>query len=88
MSHWLTKFLVVGALAITQFGCEPAPVVVNPDGDGDTTVVEERDTVVVPNDSTMPPPNSDADVNVDVGGEDGVKVDVTPEGADNLNTNQ
>jgi hypothetical protein len=85
MSHWLAKFLVMGVLAMTQLGCEPAPVVVNPDGDDDTTVVEERDTVVAPNDSTMPPPESDAGVNVDVGGENGVNVDVTPDGADNAN---
>jgi hypothetical protein len=81
MSLWLAKILAVGGLAIGSLGCEPAPVVVNPDGDEDTTVIEERDVDVVPAPST-PPADSGTDVNVDLGGGKGVDVDVNREGAD------
>jgi hypothetical protein len=62
-------------------GCEPAPVVVNPDADEDTTVIEERD-VEVKDDSATPPPDSGTDVNVDLGDGKGVDVDVTNGAAD------
>jgi hypothetical protein len=75
MSVRIGKLLAVAVLAIVPLGCEPAPVVVNPDGDGDTTVIEDRDGVVP--DSTVPPPDSETDVNVDLGGGEGVDVDVS-----------
>jgi hypothetical protein len=73
MSLRFGKVLVVAVLAIVPLGCEPAPVVVNPDGDDDTTVIE-RDVEI--KDSTAPPADSGTDVNVDLGGGKGVDVDV------------
>jgi hypothetical protein len=63
----LTKCFLV-ALAFSPLGCEPAPVVVP--ADDDTTVIEERETVVQP--------DAEPDgVDVNVGGEKGgVDVDV------------
>ncbi len=63
----LIKCLLLGSLAIAPLGCEPNPVVVEPDGD-DTTIVEERDTIVYP--------ERDAGVDVNVGGERGIDVGV------------
>jgi hypothetical protein len=51
-------------------------VVVSPDADDDTTIVEERDDVEIDTDPAMPAPDTGTDVNVDVGGEKGVDVDV------------
>jgi hypothetical protein len=65
----LIKRLLLGVLIVGPLGCEPQPVVVDPDDD--TTVVEERDTIVEPD------ADPDAGVDVNVGGErDGVDVDV------------
>jgi hypothetical protein len=82
MSLRFAKVLVVGALVIGPLGCEPAPVVVNPDADEDTTVIEERDVDIVPDATTTPPADSGTDVNVDVGGGKGVDVEVGQEGAE------
>jgi hypothetical protein len=73
MTQRITSCLLACLLAFGLIGCEPTPVVVTPDADDDT-VVEERD-VEVENDTTAPP-QTDGGVNVDVGGENGVDVDV------------
>jgi hypothetical protein len=71
---------LLGVLLIASVGCEPRPVVVDPN-DGDTTVIEEDDAdVVVPPDTTPAEPGTGVDVNV--GGDRGVDVNVTPGGAD------
>jgi hypothetical protein len=62
----LAKCLLFAALVISPIGCEERPVVVDPDDD--TTVIEERETVV---EDTEP----DGGVDVEVG-EPGIDVDV------------
>jgi hypothetical protein len=64
----------MGAVALLSIGCEPTPVVVNPDDD-DAVIVEEDETVVVPDTNATPPADDDTGVNVDVG-PGGVDVDV------------
>jgi hypothetical protein len=76
MTFRIAKRLFVGLLAIAPLGCEPRPVVVTPDADDDTTVIEERDVEVEREDPAMPPPQSGPSVDVDVGGGKGVDVDV------------
>ena len=63
----LVKCLLLGSLVISPLGCEPRPVVVDPDDD--TTVVEERETII-----DRDPAGPGVDVNV--GGERGIDVDV------------
>jgi hypothetical protein len=68
--------LLLGVLIVSPLGCEPQPVVVDPDDD-DTTVIEERDTVIER--ETEP----DAGVEVNVGGERGIDVDVDRDAPEN-----
>jgi hypothetical protein len=82
---WLSvmKGFLLGVLVISPLGCEPQPVV---EPDDDTTVIEERDTVI--EDDADAEPQSGVDVNV--GGERGVEVGVgqgTDEGAEQPNQN-
>jgi hypothetical protein len=67
------KSVLPSAMAIALAGCEPQPVVVNPDDDAGTTVIEQQGEVE--RDDTAAPPTSGTKVNVDVGGE-GVDVNV------------
>ena len=75
MAMHITKYLFVGLLTVASFGCEPRPVVVNPDDDG-TTVIEDGDVEVERTEPAIPPPESDSGVEVDVGGGEGVDVKV------------
>jgi hypothetical protein len=75
-----TKWLLLGLITIASVGCEPRPVVVNPDDADSTTILEEDDEVeVVPNatpdNSATPPADTGTDVDVGVGG-GGVDVNV------------
>jgi hypothetical protein len=79
------KCLVIGALSMMAMGCEPEPVVVNPDDDDAVIVEEEDDTVVVPDTSATPPADNDG-VNVDVG-PGGVDVDVNRDAPSDANQN-
>ena len=55
MNFRITQWLL-GACLIVSVGCEPRPVVVDPN-DGDTTIIEEDDAdVVVPPDTTPAEP--------------------------------
>jgi hypothetical protein len=74
MTHSLGKYLLAGLLSVASLGCEPRPVVVDPD-DGDTTVIDDDADVVVPDGSTTQP---ETGVDVRVGGGEGVDVDVNP----------
>ena len=78
----LVKCLLLGALVVSPLGCEPRPVV---DDDDDTTIIEEGD-VDVERDA-MPPPEPGTGVDVNVGGERGVEVDVNRDAADQPNQN-
>jgi hypothetical protein len=70
------KAFSVGAVLLAVCGCQPTPVVVEPDGDADTTVIKDRD-IEADREPAMPAPdNNGTDVNVDVGGGKGVDVDV------------
>jgi len=71
----LAKCFLVAALAISPLGCEPRPVVA-PDDD-DSTVVEERDTIIERDTDTEP----GTGVDVNVGDEPGVDVDVDRDAA-------
>ena len=75
MSHSLGRYLLAGLLSVASVGCEPRPVIVDPD-DGDTTIIEDDADVVVPNGSTTQP---ETGVDVRVGGGESVAVDVNPE---------
>jgi hypothetical protein len=79
------KCLVIGALSMMAMGCEPKPVVVNPDDDDAIIVEEEDDTVVVPDTNATPPADNDG-VNVDVG-PGGVDVDVNRDAPSDANQN-
>ena len=74
MTHSLGKYLLAGLLSVASLGCEPRPVVVDPD-DGDTTIIEDDADVVIPDGSTTQP---ETGVDVRVGGGEGVDVDVNP----------
>ena len=80
MTRRITSWLISCILGFGLLGCEPAPVVVTPDADDDTTVVEERD-VIIDRDTTTTPPADDG-VSVDVGGQNGVEVDVNKDAND------
>jgi hypothetical protein len=67
----LVKCLLLGSLVISPLGCEPRPVVVDPDDD--TTVVEERETIIDREPAAEP---AEPGVDVNVGGERGIDVDV------------
>lgn len=70
--HWL----FAGIVGFSAVGCEPRPVVVDPD-DGDTTIVEDDpDVQVTPGPTTTTP--SGAGVDVSVGDGQGVDVNVNP----------
>ena len=84
MTSRIAKFLFLGLLAITPLGCDSQPVVVTPDADDDTTIIE-RDVEVERNEPAMPAPQSDADVEVDVGGGKGIDVNVDRDGTDDTN---
>lgn len=84
------KCLMIGALSMMAMGCEPRPVVVNPDDD-DAVIVEEEDVEVVPDtnatppaDNAAPPADTDTGVNVDVG-PGGVDVDVNRDAPNDAN---
>lgn len=70
----LVKGLLMGVLVGSPLGCEPQPVA---DPNNDTTVVEERETVI----ERDAEPNAGVDVNV--GGERGVDVNVDGDTTDN-----
>ena len=84
MKFNLINRLLVGALFVTPFGCEPGSDRV----DHDTTVIEERDTVIERDTITAPPTNENeglgtqpdagtgTNVDVNVGGQPGSGVDV------------
>ena len=78
----LGRGMMVWALLIAALGCQPTPVVVNPDADGDTAVIEERDIEVNRQDEATPPQASGTDVKVEVGGGKGIDVDVNRKGAE------
>lgn len=73
MSLQRVRTLVLGFALLAPLGCQPAPVVVNPDQDGDPTIID-RDLDVDVKDDT--PAASGADVNVDIGRGNGVDVKV------------
>lgn len=78
--HWI-QCALFGALAVGPLGCEPRPVV---DGDDDdTTVIEERDTILERDRDAAP----GTGVDVNVGGERGVDVDVNRDKAAETNPN-
>ena len=79
----LIKCVLLGALVISPLGCEPQPVVVDPDDD--TTVIEERDTIIDDDTDTDTEPGAGVDVNV--GGDRGVEVGVGRDTADEPNEN-
>jgi hypothetical protein len=72
-------WLLVAVLAVIAAGCEPRPVVVDP-ADGDTTIIEEDADRVTPPGTTSRTPGTDVDVRV--GEEGGVDVNVAPGGSD------
>jgi hypothetical protein len=58
-------------------GCEPQPVVVNPDDDApDTTVIEDESDVIVEPNGAAVPPTSGPSIEVGVDGDEGVDVNV------------
>jgi hypothetical protein len=61
MKCYIVKYVLLGVLAIAPAGCEPRPVVVNPDDGESTTVIDEDDDVDV-----VPVPQPDTDVDVDI----------------------
>jgi hypothetical protein len=76
MKFRLHVWLLTGLVAVISMGCEPRPVVVDPD-DGDATVLEEEETNIdaVPNGTTTQPGTG---VDVEVGRDTGVDVNVNP----------
>lgn len=74
MKFHFVKYVLLSALAITPVGCEPRPVVVDPN-DNDTTVIEDDADLVIP-DTT---PNTDIDVGV--GEPAGTDVNINSDGA-------
>jgi hypothetical protein len=74
----------MGLVATIAIGCEPKPVVVEPDNGG-TTIIEEDETNVdaVPNGTTTQP---ETGVDVNVGGDRGVDVNVDPATPDSGNS--
>ena len=84
MANSLGRFLLAGLFAASSMGCEPRPVVVDPN-DGDTTVIEDdADVEVVPDDTTTQP---ETGVDVQVDGDEGVNVNVNPAQPDSNPTN-
>jgi hypothetical protein len=80
MTRSLSRWLLAGLVTIVSLGCEPRPVVVDPD-DGDTTVIEDdADVEVVPDTTTTQPGTG---VDVQVGGDEGVDVNVNPPSTQN-----
>jgi hypothetical protein len=74
MTRSFGKYLLAGFFAVVSIGCEPRPVVVDPD-DGDTTIIEDdADVEIVPNGTTTQPATG-VDVQV---GDGGVDVNVNP----------
>lgn len=71
------KCLLLGIAAVVLVGCEPRPVVVEPDN-GAATVVEEDEDVEVERDATDATPQSGASVDVNVGGKNDVDVEIKP----------
>ena len=80
----LVKCLLLGALVTAPIGCEPRPVVVDPNDD-ETTIIEEGDVDV--DRDVVPPPEPRSGVDVNVGGENGVDVDVNRDAANAPNQN-
>lgn len=87
MKFQLRKLLFTGLLAVTTFGCDSRPVVVTPDADDDTTIIQDRDVETERDDASVPPPQSGADVKVDVGGDRGIQVDVDRDANGDSSTN-
>jgi hypothetical protein len=84
MTRYFTA-LFAGVFAAALIGCGPQPVVVNPDADDDETIIERDVEVIEP---AMPAPDSDAGVQVDVGGGKGVDVKVDSDNTPDANPNQ
>jgi hypothetical protein len=78
MSRFATV-LLFGLSIVFALGCDREPVVVTPDADDETTIIEERDVDVEP---TTPAPQSGSSVDVEVGGGKGVDVNVNPDAGD------
>jgi hypothetical protein len=76
MKRLVGEFLLCGILVSAGAGCEPRPVIVNPDNDGDTTVIDDDADVSVVPDGTITQPETGVDVRI--GGGEGVDVKVTP----------
>jgi hypothetical protein len=83
----MIRFLTVlfaAVFAPALIGCGPEPVVVDPEGDADTTVIERDVEVVEPG----APANDDGSgVQVDVGGGEGVDVKVNSDGTPDARPN-
>ena len=61
MKCQLVKYVLLSVLAIAPLGCEPNPVVVDPD-DGDATTVVDTDDDV--DEVAVPQPDTDVDVDI------------------------
>jgi hypothetical protein len=71
----LANCLLIGLLAVAPAGCEPRPVV---DGDDDTTIIEEDDSTIETDGVDTTPAQPRNGVDVEVGGREGVDVNVAP----------
>ena len=75
MNAQFLKYCLVALMTAIPIGCEPRPVVVDEEpGAAETEVEIERDAT----NETTPPPTSGTGVDVNVGGEKGVYVNVNP----------
>jgi hypothetical protein len=61
MKCQIVKYVLLSVLAIAPLGCEPRPVVVDPDDGDSTTVVDTDDDVDA---VTVPQPDTDVDVDI------------------------
>ena len=77
--------LFFGVCATALIGCGPKPVVVDPDGGEDTTIIERDVEVVEP---AAPANDAGTGVQVDVGGGKGVDVKVDSDNTPDANPNQ
>jgi hypothetical protein len=84
MFRFLTA-LFAGVFTVALIGCGPEPVVVDPDADDDTTVIERDVEVVEP---AAPANDAGTGVQVDVGGGEGVDVKVDSDNTPDANPNQ
>jgi hypothetical protein len=84
MSRFLAA-MFAGVFATALTGCGPEPVVVEPDEDADTTVIERDVEVVEP---AAPANDAGTGVQVDVGGGEGVDVKVDSDNTPDASPNQ